>query len=430
MKIYLENNLPNKRIVYYALQLIAFNKNFSFVYVESKEASDITVGILPDSSVRVSENFYKLLNDKKTSYSYHLNPSSKTIQSEDGTTDYLSTIFYYVNCVQEFYNNDFDVYGRFKYSESVQHKLGLIKENFVQQLMDEFCEKHPLLNKLKATKRKSGFFLTHDIDDIFKAKNEDGRFALTNGKWLEIPRLLWNHYIGTPDLLNIKTIIEAEKKYGFSSAFFWLVVQNKINADYDFKSALIQQQYQFVKNSGCTNGVHKAWAESSFQEEMSLFPEKIIANRYHFLKFTVHDFKTVEQAGIKLDTSLGFSEHFGFRNNYGLPYLPFDLEENKVLNLLEVPMQIMDRTFFNLKQKPEKAKEEVVEWMHKQADNCVFTINWHNNFFTDLKYNGYQKFYDDLLNYFHQNNLHCYTQDELLKEFFRPDFFTLPDNLK
>lgn len=430
MKIYLEDNLPNKRIAYYALQLIAFNKNFSFIYAESKEAADVTVGMLQDATIRVCENFYKLIKDKRTNYTYHLNQSSKTVQLEDGTTDYLSTIFYYVNCVQEFYSKDFDGYGRFKYSESVQHNLGLIKENFVQQLIDEFCERNQFLSKLKATSRKSGFFLTHDIDDVFKAKNEDGKYALTKGKWLHIPRLLWNHYAGTPDLLNMETIVETERKYGFSSSFFWLVVKSKINADYNFKSQLIQEQYELVKNSGSTNGVHKAWAESSFQEEMNLFPEKVIANRYHFLKFTVHDFSTVEQAGIKLDTSLGFAEHFGFRNNYGLPYMPFDLEDNRVLNLLEVPMQVMDRTFFNLKQKPEKAKEEVVEWMRKQTDNCIFTINWHNNFFTDLKYKGYRKFYDDLLNYFHQNNLHCYSQDELLKEFFRPDFFTLPDNLK
>ena len=241
--------MPNKAIIYYALQIIAFNKRFSFTYLERKEAADLSIGIFPDSSIRVSENFYKLLEDKKTNHTYHLNPSSKTIQLEDGTTDYLSTIFYYVNCVQEFYSNDFDSYGRFKYSESVQHKLGLIKENFVQELIDEFCAKNQLLSKLKAIKRKPGFFLTHDIDDIFKAKNEDGKYALTKGKWFKIPKLLWNHYVGTPDLLNMKSIIEAERKYGFSSAFFWLVIKNKINADYNFKSKLIQEQYEFIKSS-------------------------------------------------------------------------------------------------------------------------------------------------------------------------------------
>jgi hypothetical protein len=430
MNIYLSNRLPNKAIVYYALQLVAFNKGFEFHYTSEKEKAEIAVGVDETDDIVVSRRFYDLLSIGETSFKEHLDPKTKTVINELGETDYFSTIFYYVNCTQEFFSKSFDCYGRFKYQESLQHHFQNIKENFVQRLIDECCEKTEKLCRLKTVSRKSACFLTHDIDEIFKAKNEDGKFALLKGKWLSIPRLIWNHYCGTPDLLNMKQIAALELQFGFRSTFFWLPVKNKQNADYELNSPCTQEQISYLTKEGFAHGIHKSWSEKTFEDELSCFYPHPSINRYHFLKFTVHDFLALEAAGIRIDTSLGYAEQFGFRNNYGLPFHPFDLTTNRVVKVLEVPMQVMDRTFYNNKMEPKTAAGEVLKWMQANESNCVFTINWHNNFFTELKYEGYREFYVQLLEYLKSRNMRCYLPDELEKDFFRPEFFSLPHHLQ
>lgn len=430
MKVFLSPALPNKAIAYYSLQLVAQNKGFKIEYTTQAASADAVVGTDDSCTLKVSTRFYELLAHRETAFEKHLDKHTKSVLNEDGSIDYLSTIFYYVNCVQEFYNNDFDQYGRFPYTSSLQYQLGNTQQNFVQQLIDELVEKTAIFKQQKCVERASAFFLTHDIDDIFKARNEDGKYALLKGKWLHIFRLLWNHYLATPDLLNMEKIVALEQQLGFRSTFFWLPIKSKKNADYEFASALIQKQYQLIARHSFSNGIHKAWNVTSFEDEMKSFAERPTINRYHFLKFTVADFAVIEDAKIEIDTSLGFAEQFGFRNNYGLPFHPFSLENNKVHSVLEVPMQVMDRTFYNQKKSPENAAAEVLKWMEINKQNCLFTINWHNNFFTDLKYHGYREFYQKILMFFKEREMRCYTPDEIKKDFFCPDFFTLPEHLR
>ncbi|MBX2908520.1 MAG: hypothetical protein KF706_02730 [Chitinophagales bacterium] len=428
MKIFLSNDIPNKAIVYYTLQLIAFNKAEKFVYVTERNGCNISVGIGLENTIYLSEKFFQHLKEKKTDSKFHLNSSGRIVLPNNTSTDYLSTIFYYVNCVQEYFATEHDQHERYISANAAQAKFG-IKQNFVQLLIDEFCETVNELKYLKNKKRPSGFLLTHDIDFVYKSKNEDGMFALKNRRWAAIPKLLFNHYVGTPDWLNMHKIVAIEKRFDFTSNFFWLVKKDKQNSDYRFDSLDIQKQLQIIARSGGTNNLHKAIGNTSFDEELKWFTEKPDANRYHFLKFKVNDFKRIEEAEIKIDTSLGFSDKFGFRNSYGLPFMPFDIEENRVLNFIEVPLNIMDRTFFNLRQTPEFSFSQVEHWMKENTNDCIFTINWHNNFFSELTYAGYEKFYIKMLEYFKANNMKCYTMKDLKEEFLQPDFFTMPEHL-
>ncbi|MCS6819250.1 MAG: hypothetical protein NZ522_04810, partial [Chitinophagales bacterium] len=323
MKIYLSDTLPNKAIVYYTLQQIAFNKGFTWNYVKASCDTDISVGCNDSSEIQVSDRFFRLLSQKSTSHHHILDSQTGRVMLPDGQTDLLSSIFYFLNVVQEWYSPYKDNLERFAPEYGYHNSVADITDNLVQKLIDEFCEKHVKLEKTTFTSRKSGFFLTHDIDNLYKSKNEDGKYALTHGLWHHIPRLLWNHYIGTPDLFNLKEIAQIENRYGFSSTFFWLVVQNKNNADYNFHHKKVQEIFDWLSANGFTHGLHKAWHHSSFDEELKKLGVPSNINRYHFLKFNVEQLHEAEISGIEIDCSLGFSQRFGFRNNYGLPFHPF-----------------------------------------------------------------------------------------------------------
>ncbi len=399
------------------MQLVAVNKKAQFILVDSSAQADISIGIARENSIQLSSKFFELLEQKTTQHQEHLNAGGRVIIPNTDQTDYLSTIFYYVNCVQEYHTSSSDKFGRFNYADSIQKHLGITQTNFVQQLIDEFCRAIPQLNFLAERKRPSKLFLTHDIDYIYKAKNEDGMFALKNKRWVAIFKLLFNHYIGTPDWLNIDKITAIEKKYAFNSTFFWLTVQDELNSDYNIQSDIIQKQIKHIQASANSIGLHKAIGNTSFESEIKQLPPPVVANRYHFLKFTVSDFQQMQAAGIQLDSSLGFAEEIGFRNSYGLPFMPFDLNQNKTINLIEVPLNLMDRTLFNSGKTLKEQKETVFNWLDANRYNSIIAIDWHNNFFTDLSYKGYQNLYEEILEYAQQHNINCCSIKELIAEF-------------
>lgn len=427
MKIFLSTDIPNKAIVYYALQLVAFNKLVQFSYVKDRSHADLSVGIGNENTIQLSANFFALLEKKITAPIEHLQLNGR-VMLPNGNTDYVSTIFYYVNCIQEYYCNEFDRYGRFEFLNSAQHLFG-VEGNFVQQLIDEFFTATNGLNRLPIKQRPATAFLTHDIDFVYQAKNEDGMFALKNKRWFSIVRLLYNHYLGTPDWLNIPQIVSLEKQLGFTSNFFWLPIKNELNSDYDFSSSQIQEQLEIVSSYGGTNHLHKAIGTTTFKEEMSLFKQLPLANRFHFLKFTVADFAHMAQAGIRVDSSLGFANNFGFRNSYGLPFMPFDLSTNSVLNLVEVPMQIMDRTFFNLNYTTTQVEKIIADWILASNSNTVITINWHNNFFSNLTYAGYERIYRNTLQLLRHNGIRSVSVEDIIEEYGKQTYFQMPAEL-
>ena len=217
-----------------------------------------------------------------------------------------------------------------------------------------------------------------------------------------------------------------ESQYGFRSTFYWLVHMDKQNADYQISSAPIQAQLKYITDQGFEIGLHKSLRDTSFGEELKLLNAngKTEGQRYHFLKFNLPKaWDELEKAGLKLDTSLGFSEDFGFRNSYGLPFMPFNLKQNRVYNLIELPMNVMDGNFFYQGKTLAQAEESLIEWLDKNKENTVITINFHNNFFDDMLYAGYDKLYITLLRYFKEEGLTSMTQKSLIGEFYKPEFY-------
>jgi len=378
------------------------------------------VGYDEQNDFVISEKAHHLLDQNIFSHTQQLTDNGNIV-NKFGSTDFISTISYLINSFQEYNDQDPDQYGRFKYSNSLQFRLNSVENNTVQQIIDYLFSSHPKLKDLKTTSRKSRVFLTHDIDSVYGAVKEDGRYALENFKPLEIIRLLYNATLGTPDWLDMKKITNLESEFGFKSTFYWLLVKNKENSDYDFSSKSIQTAFNGVLNSGCENGLHKAMGPSSFSEEIKIFGSLPQGNRFHFLKFTLpNGYDLIEQNNLQLDTSLGFSPAFGLRNSFGQPFVPFNLEKDRPYKFVEVPQLMMDRTFFNLQMPPKEARKKLFDFVEKNRYNCVFAINWHNNFFTELKYKGYLQLYRDILAGFKEMGIEGITQSQIIDEYYKP----------
>ncbi|MFN8309183.1 MAG: hypothetical protein U0T73_04420 [Chitinophagales bacterium] len=413
IQIFIAENIPQKKVIWYTLQLIAINKRVEVIATESLQC-DLQI----DQEFPLCLPFYQLLDKMDFSAIRKLAGEDICFYDAKGRPDELASIFYLSNCLQEYNYPDHDHYGRFPLEASYQFKSATLRTNIVQQLIDQFCTKYPAFSYLKDHVRKSTVFLSHDIDFLYKAKNEDGAYALKSGKWLSIPKLLWNHYAGTPDWMNMEDILKLENSRGFHSTFFWLVQKDQLNADYEILDPNVNKLLRSVEAKRGYNGLHKSIGNKKFKEELQKFPLSCIGNRYHFLKCTIPSaWKDVQESGLHLDSSLGFASDYGFRNSYGLPFAPFDLEQQKPFSFIEVPLMLMDRTLFNSRKPLKIIKNEIFDWLDKNLENCVFAINFHNNFFSELTYAGYRQFYTEMLEYFRHHQIQSADPNALIAEF-------------
>lgn len=335
-------------------------------------------------------------------------------------------VFYLINSLNEYNhgNDELDNLGRYKFESSVIKELG-IKNNTVLSLIKETVEENVILNSMfKVTNHKSLFYLSHDIDSIYGSFTQDGLWALKNKRIDVLLKIYVNAIISKPDWLNFDLIMKTESEYDFKSTFYWLVNKGKIdnrqtNSDYSITSPKIIEELRNVSSTGFENGLHKSISEESFKTEINKMPVNIIGNRYHYLKFNLpNGYDKLEESGLELDASLGFAEHYGFRNGYGYPFHPFNISKSDKYSFLEVPLTIMDGTFQRYMNIPvEKTADEIINFLETNNQNALLSILWHNTFFSNYKYKGYLAEYKKILGYLRDSKFRNINQSEIIKEF-------------
>lgn len=417
MNIYIKPLSTYNNPIRYVLKLIEKNRNVQFHLVDNKEAAQLFWAEDEDGSQPLNSSFYAKLNSDSNTVNFRqiLNKDG-LITTNEGHVDYLTTIFYMVNCLQELNPepSDLDRHNRFKYSSSYQ-SMGTITENIVEKLMDAFCAKHQLIG----TKRKSTFFISHDIDTIYGSLYQDGFWAIKRMKLGTIMKLILLEISRRPHWKNIDKIVKINNEHDIRSTFFWLVNKGKgergiMNADYSIEKE--RELLELVERSGNTNGLHKSCSEMSIDDELMKGKIDTGYNRYHFLNFQTHsDWSKISDSKLTFDCSLGFAEHYGFRNSYGRAFQPFDIEKNQPHDFVEAPLTFMDGTFHSYMTLPSsEASKTVIDLFEKNPENCDFSLLWHNTYFTDYKYNSYLDEYKKIVGFIYENKIETVSPRELI----------------
>lgn len=374
-------------------------------------------------TIEINSVFFDKVYSKSAISQAFLNDEME-ISLSDGSIDFISTIFYFLNCLWEREQNaTLDHWGRSDFSGSIwdkfQHKRPIKKVN---QLFDS------VLNEwgIPLPKKPSSVFLSHDIDVVYGAYFEDGMALAKKGQYGKMLKQIKDHFIKGPQWFNFRTIANLELKYGLNSTFFWIPLKGKVegvgkNADYSLKNKAISTEINWLKNEGFSHGIHKSIASSSLKEEVELMQMDILSNRYHYLKFDFeHLKKEMNAAGLLMDASLGYAEVPGYRNGYTLPFIPFDLENRTPCRFVEVPLTIMDGTFSKYqKSSGKEAFAQISDFIDEHEQNCVISILWHNSHFTDFKYEGYPEVYEQVLKIIHEKSLKSVSPKELIERYLK-----------
>jgi len=354
------------------------------------------------------------------------NDQQEMITEKDGCVtinyDIVASAFYFLSGWNEYVNSQKDQYGRVSFKSSMLNQLNIINIPVVNYYFDILhsaqIRLHPQEKKKIWGGKTFGVALTHDIDTCRSAWIEGSFSELKKKNFLSIPKLIFRRFTGKDDWFNFRIISKIDKRYADSSTFYFLPQKGKsgswANADYDVTSKSIQKEISELKDGGHEISVHGSFGTHLDTEKLKKEIERIgkspvVGNRFHFLMFDAEKTVSVlEVCNIKYDATLGFAEQPGFRRGTCYPFFLYNFEKNRISEVIEIPLIVMDTTlghpkYLGLTQDEsfEKVKpliDEVVKF------NGVLTILWHNTYFSDYKYTGWKDVYVKILDYCKKNN--------------------------
>ena len=134
--------------------------------------------------------------------------------------------------------------------------------------------------------------------------------------------------------------------------------------------------------------------------------------RYHYLRALYHEtLPYLEAAGFAYDTSLAFAEQEGFRCGCSFPFHPYALANERPLDLIELPLAVMDGTL----QEPhyrglaaadaERAAAAVLARALRSGG--AVSLLWHNNRFDRRVSRGYDQVYWHLVDQARAHGAFC-----------------------
>lgn len=425
IKIFLPPNQVFSAPLKYILAVFSQNQQVPIHWVNQLDLADISYEKNQPNSLPIAENFYQKIAQGQFGFRHHLNKKCQ-ITTKNREVDWLATAFYYLNALQEYNADkiDFDQYGRFKFSSTYQYKFQNHLDNLVQTCFDNFAKQIERFVTIKPCKCSTKLFLSHDIDLIHGSLRQDGIWAIKNGRPDLLMKIIVNELLRKPHWLNMDNIMQLHEEYGLKSTFFWLVEQgrgaaNIKNSDANPNSQLIDNQWERIQEKGFDLELHKSTLSKTFAEELKKMPENTVANRYHFLKFQLPQaWEEIENSGLKLDASLGFTNEIGFRNSYGLPFRPYNFSTQEAYNFVEVPLHIMDGVLWKTKGlNRQEMSKTIMDFIDSNRENCVLSILWHNTEFSEYKYKDCLAVYRDLLIYCKEMNLTTTTPKEIIEEY-------------
>lgn len=242
--------------------------------------------------------------------------------------------------------------------------------------------------------KKFAVCLTHDIDVVYPERLYQivgTAKAFSKGKLMDAMKTpfsrinkKWNPY------WNFREIMKLEAKYNAKSTFYFLALHPG-EKDFNYKIEDLETELSFISDNGYEVGLHgghesyKNLKDTIGKKHIleKVLGKQVVGYRNHYLKFKVPDtWELLSKAGFKYDTTFGYPDCVGFRNGVCHPFRPFNRNTEEQIDILEIPLIIMDRTLLRdyMRLDIKKACELIKRLVDKvEQYNGVVTVLWHNN---------------------------------------------------
>lgn len=194
-------------------------------------------------------------------------------------------------------------------------------------------------------------------------------------------------------------IMDSAEKAGQVSTFNFVCCRSNREFDpaYNINSKPIRKLISHIRDRSHLIGFHGSFnsyksAEMINKEHAALVQvvekekvqQTVWGGRQHYLRWSCPiTWRIWNETGFSYDSTLGFAERAGFRCGTCYEYKVFDLQRRTVLNLVEIPLLVMDVTLWSPAYMG-LSSDESIDVVEKIVQLCKFfngqfTLLWHNN---------------------------------------------------
>lgn len=327
---------------------------------------------------------------------------------EDGSlvfyADIIAATFFMLSRWEETVVPVRDQYERFPATASVAYKQSFLDRPVVDEyalILQKWLK--ALVPQWKPEPRRFAVRLSHDIDFIRRFPSFISAARMFGGDLLKRRSLkrAWQTAVDTVGqtvsieygsyLRGIYSLAELSVRHGMKSTFYFPVSEpGPFDSGYDPALPAVRQCIETLRRQGHELGFHAGYHTLNDPERLAaekarldaVLDETQYGGRQHYLRFRVpHTWRHWEQVGLTYDSTMGYADHEGFRCGTCHSFRPFDLEQNRGLDIWERPLIVMDQTLCHYRGfAPEEGKTRILELAQRceQVDG-TFTLLWHNS---------------------------------------------------
>ena len=320
--------------------------------------------------------------------------------------DLFASIFYMLSRWEEVVIKERDYHKRFPASKSLAMKFGFIE----RPVVDEYCE---MLWRMLVSigcneeRKQRGYYInfTHDIDDFRQSSFRN--LVKTIVYYKSISNII-NTVLGLfsfkYDVYNTFSFLMDKSEQCNTKSHFYFMADEKnrfINTK-QFKKTI-----HYIKERGHYVGFHPGYETylnsikwgKQHNRLTDICKFNINEGRQHVLQISLPEtIRIWEEHNMKFDSSLGYAEKSGYRCGTGNFYNLFDVLNSTELNLVEMPLIIMDvtlRRYENLA--VEEANNKINYFINKSKKyNSPITLLFHNSNFYGKEWKGWKQIYNNI----------------------------------
>jgi hypothetical protein len=341
------------------------------------------------------------------------------------SSDIVAAAFRFFSLHEEWTTVRRDVFGRFQAADSL---LGT-RDETDRPVVAEYARAFALLvaagdsghtPDTRYRGHRAAAVMTHDIDYLSKFTpgllfREVVKNFVFNRRQvspaLRLARL--REYLGfrrrecDPYITSIQRMLERELRLGIVASWLFKAGGNdKRDVSYSLASTRAREMLALLREAGQDIGLHPSFNAHADAAMLAREAARLRAAtgtelrsvRQHYLRF-VYPLTWRQQAeeGFMVDSTLGFAEREGFRNGLCHPFLPWDLEQGRVLPIWELPLTVMDGTLAHYRgMNPESASARIVELLDTVAAHAgVAVLLFHNTSYDGHDFPGWGGVFED-----------------------------------
>ncbi len=315
--------------------------------------------------------------------------------------DLFAAVFHLISRYEEYLDHEKDQHARMRSRDHfmVKHELAgrPIVDHWIMRTAHAIRSQFP---ELPAPDRRYQHVVTADIDNGLK--------YLGRPFWKQGGAALRDLVKGSPSLAQERiavllgarpdpfadqsVLIEAARSKAVARTIAFVLVEDRGAFDHAANIDHEQMRRAIGELAGEIEiGIHPSYESSSRPGTIAREKQRLHASagvpirtsRQHFLRWRMPDtLRELEAEGILEDHSLGFSDRIGFRAGTCTPFRWYDLQQERVSDLVLHPFAAMDSALHDhMGMRPKEAAAAMLDMSRAvRAVNGTFVSVWHDRF--------------------------------------------------